>query len=64
MTVHRITTISVLTESAEPLRGIVEIDSADAIMRFEINEDLAHGLCHDLEHFLTQVPRQQRAKTR
>jgi hypothetical protein len=56
MTVHKITTISISTESADPLRGVVEIEGEDAAMRFEINEDLAHGLCSDLERFLTQVP--------
>jgi hypothetical protein len=57
MTAYKITSISVSTESVEPLRGIIEIDSAGSTNRFELNEELAHGLCSDLERFLTQAPR-------
>jgi hypothetical protein len=60
MTSRKIISISVSTESAEPLRGIVEIDSAGSITRFELNEDLAYGLCRDLERFLTQSQRRNR----
>ena len=54
--VHRITRLSISTQSANPLRGVVEIETSDTTMRFELNEDLAHSLCMDLERFLTQVP--------
>jgi hypothetical protein len=57
--VHKIAAFSVTTNCAEPLRGIVEIDMAGTTLRFELDEDLAHSLCSDLDHFLTQA--QQRA---
>ncbi|MBR0692907.1 hypothetical protein [Bradyrhizobium lablabi] len=60
MTMQRVTSITVSTESAEPLRGIIEIDCADAAAKFEINEELALQLCSDLERFLTQVTRRSR----
>ncbi|MGX9424653.1 MULTISPECIES: hypothetical protein [Bradyrhizobium] len=59
MTVHKIAAFSVTTNCAEPLRGIVEIDMAGKTLRFELNEHVAHSLCSDLDHFLTQA--EQRA---
>lgn len=64
MTVHKITTFSVTTDGTEPLRGIVEIDTIDAALQFELDEDIAHRLCSDLERFLTQVPARARDKAR
>jgi hypothetical protein len=52
--VHRITEVSVLTRLTEPLTGIVQVSTADAEMKFEIAEDLAHKTCTDLERFLTR----------
>ena len=52
--VHKIAEVTISTESTEPLRGIVEIDTADSKMKFELNEDMAHAICTDLERFLTQ----------
>lgn len=51
---HKITEISILTESTEPLIGIVQMNTADQEIRFEITEDLAHKICTDLERFLTR----------
>lgn len=59
MSVHKIAAFSVITDCADPLRGIVEIDMAGTTLRFELNEDTAHSLCSDLDHFLAQA--QQRA---
>ncbi|WP_454618764.1 hypothetical protein [Bradyrhizobium cenepequi] len=55
MAVRKIAAFSVTTNCAEPLRGIVEIDMAGTTLRFELNEDLAHSLCSDLDHFLAQA---------
>jgi hypothetical protein len=52
--VHKITEISILTKSAEPRIGIVQLTAADAEIKFEITEDLAHKICSDLERFLTR----------
>jgi hypothetical protein len=52
--VQQVTEISVLTKSTEPLIGIVQVNTADAEMRFEITEDIAHKICTDLERFLTR----------
>jgi len=60
MTRQRATNISVSTVSAAPLRATVEIDCHDSVAKFEIDEELAHRLCADLERFLTQVPRRTR----
>lgn len=61
MAVHRATNIAVSTVSAGPLRGTIEIDCAGTVAAFEIDEELAHRLCADLERFLTQGPRRTRA---
>jgi hypothetical protein len=53
----RATNIVVSTVSAAPLRGTIEIDCAGTVATFEIDEELAHRLCTDLERFLTHVPR-------
>jgi hypothetical protein len=55
--VQKITEVSISTNSTEPLRGIVEIDTAVSTMKFELNEDMAHSICAELEHFLTQGQR-------
>ena len=52
--VHKITEISIFTKSTEPLTGIVQVNTAEAEMKFEITEDLAHAICTDLERFLTR----------
>jgi hypothetical protein len=51
--VHKITEISILTKSTEPLTGIVQVNTAKAALEFEITEDLAHKICTDLDRFLT-----------
>ncbi|WP_420971237.1 hypothetical protein [Bradyrhizobium sp. B120] len=57
MTMQRATSIAVSAISAAPLRGTIAIDCAGSVAAFEIDEELAHRLCSDLERFLTQVPR-------
>jgi hypothetical protein len=52
--VPKITEVLIVTKSTEPLTGIVQINTADAEMKFEITEDLAHQICTDLERFLTR----------
>ena len=51
---RKITNFSISTVSTEPLRGIVEIDTFDSVVKFELSEDTALNICADLEHFLTQ----------
>jgi hypothetical protein len=51
---HKITDVSVSTISTTPLRGTIEIDTPDATIKFELNEDIALSICTRLEHFLTQ----------
>ncbi len=52
--VHRITEVFVLTKSTEPLTGVVQVNTADAEIKFVITEDLAHQICTELERFLTR----------
>ena len=51
---HKITEISILTKSTEPLVGIVQVSTTDAEIKFEMTEDLALKICTDLERFLTR----------
>jgi len=51
---HKIIEVSILTRSTEPLTGIVQVNTDDADMKFEITEDLAHRICTELERFLTR----------
>ena len=57
--IQKITAITILTTLTDPLHGTVAIDTASSTMRFELNADLAHCLCRDLERFLTQTPKQK-----
>jgi hypothetical protein len=52
--VQKITEITISTKSTEPLTGIIHIITADAEIKFEITEDLAHKICTDLDRLLTQ----------
>jgi hypothetical protein len=52
--VHKITEVTILTKSTEPLTGIVQVNTAEAEIKFEITPDLAHQICTDLERFLTR----------
>jgi hypothetical protein len=54
---RKITDVTISTISTEPLRGIVEICTVNSTTKFELNEDMAHSICTDLEHFLTQKQR-------
>jgi hypothetical protein len=49
-----ITEVTVLTESTDPLLGIIQVSTTEAEERFSITEDLAHKMCTDLERFLTR----------
>jgi hypothetical protein len=51
---HKITEVSISTKSKEPLTGIIQMNTANAEIKFEITEDLAHQICTDLERFLTR----------
>jgi hypothetical protein len=51
---HKITEIAVLVKSKEPLTGIIQVNTADAEITFEITEDQAHKICIDLERLLTR----------
>jgi hypothetical protein len=51
---HRVTKVTISTISAKPLGGIVQIDTAASTMQFELNEEIAHDLCTQLDRFLTQ----------
>jgi hypothetical protein len=62
--VHKIASFSISTSSVEPARGIVEIATTNATHKFELNEEMAHKLCTDLERFLTQVPQRARNRVR
>ena len=50
-----LTRFSVPTNSTNPLREVIEIDAAGLSMKFQLNEDIAHRICTDLERFLTQT---------
>lgn len=54
MNTRRITAFSISTLATEPLRGFVEISTVNSTTKFELGEDLAHAVCIELEHFLTQ----------
>ena len=51
---HKINAITIIAKSSEPSTGIVQLDTGDAVMKFEITEDLAHLICSKLERFLTR----------
>ncbi len=51
---HRISAITITAKPTEPSTGIIHLDTGDAVMRFEITEDLAHLICTRLERFLTR----------
>ena len=51
--------ILVSTKSTDPLCAIVAICTAGSVMKFELNEEMAHSLCVNLDRFLTQGQRQK-----
>jgi hypothetical protein len=51
---HKINAMTITAKSTEPSIGIVQFDTGDAVMKFEITEDLAHLICTKLERFLTR----------
>jgi hypothetical protein len=52
--VHKLAEVTILTRSTEPLTGVVQVNTPDAEIKFEIREDLALKICADLERFLTR----------
>ena len=58
--IHKIIDVSVMTRSTRPLCAIVEIETADSTMKFELTEEIGLRICTDLERFLTQEPHQGR----
>ena len=52
--VHKVTEVTILTRSTEPLTGVVQVNTPNGEMKFEITADLAHKICTDLERFLTR----------
>ncbi len=52
--VQKILSVSVSAESTDPLHGTIEIETSNSRIRFELNDEVAHNLCADLEHFLTR----------
>jgi hypothetical protein len=52
--VHKIAEVTITTKSTEPLIGIVQVNTGDTVVKFEITEDLAHMICTNLERFLTR----------
>ena len=54
--IHKIIDVSVMTRSTRPLCAIVEIETADSTMKFELTEEIGLRICTDLERFLTQGP--------
>jgi hypothetical protein len=52
--VQKITEVAVSTKTTEPLIGIIQVTTADAEIKFEITEDLAHKICTELDRFLTR----------
>ena len=53
---HKINGMTVTAKSTEPSTGIVQLETGDAVIKFEITEDLAHLICATLERFLTRDP--------
>ena len=51
---HKITDFSISTTLTNPLRGIVEIETPESVIKFDLSEAIAHSICVALEHFLTQ----------
>jgi hypothetical protein len=51
---HKISGMTVTAKSTEPSTAIVQFNAGDAVMKFEITEDLAHLICATLERFLTR----------
>jgi hypothetical protein len=52
--VKRVTEVTVLAKSTEPLTAIIQLRTPDADVKFEIAEEVAHQICTDLERFLTR----------
>ena len=51
---RRILAVSVTTSTKTPLVGVVEWQTTDGAFACEINEEIAHALSSDLDHFLSQ----------
>lgn len=51
---RRVLAVSVTTSTKRPLIGVLEWQTADGVFACEINEEIAHALSNDLDHFLSQ----------
>jgi hypothetical protein len=51
---HQIVDVSVSTTSTRPLCGMVDNESADSNITFELTEETALSICTEIERFLTQ----------
>lgn len=51
---RRVLAVSVTTSTKMPLTGVLEWQTADGAFACEINEEIAHALSTDLDHFLSQ----------
>lgn len=51
---HKITGVSISTTMTNPPRGIVEIETPESVLKFELSEGIAHSICVALERYLTQ----------
>jgi len=51
---HKITDFSISTTMTNPLRGIVEIETPESAIKFDLSEEVARSICVALERFLTQ----------
>ena len=52
---RKITNFSISTVSTEPLRGIVEIDTFDSTVKFELSEDTALKIDQEVKRFVTDA---------
>ncbi len=55
--VQKIIAVAISTTVTDPLQGTLVINTESSTLRFELNAELAHSLCTDLERFLTQTPK-------
>jgi hypothetical protein len=62
--IHKITDFSISTTMTNPLRGIVEIETPETVIKFELSEGIAHSVCVLLERFLTQERQPKASKAR
>lgn len=52
--IQRLLGSSVRTSSKSPLTGVLALQTATGFLELEIDEETAHAIRADVEHFLTQ----------